>query len=206
MSKYLIISISFNLLLFTFYSYWLGNALKTFFDIKQLMLSPLEVKVLQTKERSNRKPYKRLEKEKKSTNVSIKSEKSTKKRLSKKTKSKELISSLLPQVEREYEVFKKVVTTAEASYSGKKMEILSSRKLVYVPNIKLLKVSYPPSPIEVKITVLPDGRVINAVLIKKSGNPKVDKFVLNLVKNLKFEAINEPIVQEIYLNLKFFLK
>jgi len=86
---------------------------------------------------------------------------------------------------------------------GGKVKISLNRAVVYAPPLKPLRVNYPPSPLEVKVTVLPDGRVINAVLLKRSGNPKVDRTVLNFVRNLKFEPINEPIIQEIYILFRF---
>ena len=53
------------------------------------------------------------------------------------------------------------------------------------------------------MTVLPDGRVINAVLLKRSGNPKVDRAVLRFVRNLRFAPVGEPIIQEIYITFRF---
>jgi len=200
MSRFLIISFALNFLLFTFYGYWLGKALQSAFNPKNFVLPPLEIRVLQTVEKEEEIP-------KKGKRVSLlpsKGKKVVKK--SRKRERRELLSEILPQVEETFRAFKRIITTAKASYGGKKFKITTSRKLVYVPKVQPLKVSYPPSPVEVRITVLPDGRVINAVLLKKSGNPKVDKFILNFVRNLRFERISQPVIQEIYIFLNFSLK
>ncbi len=72
-----------------------------------------------------------------------------------------------------------------------------------MPKIHPIKVGFPPAPAVVKITVLPDGRVINPIFIKRSGNAKVDTAILNFVRNLRFEPINEPIIQEITITFQF---
>ena len=117
-----------------------------------------------------------------------------------------LLEELMPVVKREYETtFKKIVSKAKASLSTEKgkVKLNIDRKVVYVPKIEPIRVEYPPAPVEVKVTVLPDGRVINAVLLKRSGNPKVDRAVLKFVKNLRFAPIGEPIIQEIYITFRF---
>ena len=191
-----------NLLLFTAYSYWVGKALENAFREINRYLPPLvvNIKVLETKPRE--------EKVKHLSTVSLttsKSGKTDKKKIQKEEKKHSLLSELLPAVEREYKtVFRKITSRAKASLSKSgKVKLSLNRKVVYIPKVKPLRVEYPPAPAEVKITVLPDGRVINAVLVKRSGNPKVDRAILSFARNLRFEPINEPIIQEIYIDFRF---
>ena len=191
MVKYLTLSFIINLLLFFLYSYWVGEALRNTFIIHPSLLEPLKVQIKTVLPNHKEKELK------------IKS--SPKVENNKKTSKRSLLSSLLPQVEREYKLtFRKIVSEAKAQVEvGGKVSILSNRKVVYAPPIKPIKVEFPPAPVEVKVTVLPDGRVLNAVLLKRSGNLKVDKAVLEFVQNLRFEPINEPVIQEIYLEFRF---
>lgn len=190
MVKYLTVSLVINLFLFSLYSYWVGSALRNAFSDVEKFLPPLKVtvKVIKIREERNRKEN--------PTKVSSRTPTPPK---------PSLLEDLLPMVEREYQtLFRKIVTKAKASMTkGGKVKLSLNRAVVYTPPLKPLKVNYPPSPLEVKVTVLPDGRVINAVLLKRSGNPKVDRAVLNFVRNLKFEPINEPIIQEIYILFRF---
>ena len=190
MVKYLTVSLVINLILFSLYSYWVGSALRNEFSDVEKFLPPLKVtvKVIKIREERNRKEN--------PTKVSSRTPTPPK---------PSLLEDLLPMVEREYQtLFRKIVTKAKASMTkGGKVKLSLNRAAVYTPPLKPLKVNYPPSPLEVKVTVLPDGRVINAVLLKRSGNPKVDRAVLNFVRNLKFEPINEPIIQEIYILFRF---
>ena len=201
MVKYLTLSFAVNLLLFTVYSYWVGKALENAFREIKEYLPPLvvSVKVEEVKPQA--------QEEEKSAPVSAQTApKSGGKRETKvKPRKPSLLSELMPAVEKEYRsVFRKIISKAEASLSKSgKVKISLNRKVVYIPPVKPLKVEYPPAPAEVKITVLPDGRVINAVLIKRSGNPKVDRAILNFARNLRFAPIEEPIVQEIYIDFRF---
>lgn len=190
MVKYLTVSLAVNLLLFSLYSYWVGSALRNAFSEVEKFLPPLKVTVKVVKIREENK------REENPTKVSSKTPPPPK---------PSLLEEVFPVVEREYQtVFRKIVTKAKASMTkGGKVKISLNRAVVYAPPLKPLRVNYPPSPLEVKVTVLPDGRVINAVLLKRSGNPKVDRTVLNFVRNLKFEPINESIIQEIYILFRF---
>ena len=189
MVKYLTLSLLVNLFLFSLYSYWVGKALQNAFGEVEKFLPPLRVTV----------EVATLKEEPK------KVEKSERVRPQRSASKPSLLKEIFPAVEREYQrVFKKIITKAKANMNkAGEVKLSLNRKVVYAPPVKPLKVKYPPSPVEVKVTVLPDGRVINAILLKRSGNPKVDRAVLNFVKNLRFEPINEPIIQEIYILFRF---
>jgi TonB family protein len=197
MLRFFIISLTFNFFLFTLYGYWLSGVLKQTLEVKKFVLPPLKIKIIKVTEKANQSIGSKAKK--------IFSEKySGRKYLGKRQKQPvELLTPLLKEVSKEVQVFRKIVTKTKAIYKGNKIQMLGSRKLIYVPPVYSLKVSYPPAPVEVKITILPDGRVVNAVLIKKSGNPKVDDFILSFVKNLKFEPVNKPVVQEMYISFVF---
>ncbi len=200
MVRYLTISFVVNLILFSIYSYWVGKALENAFKGTKTYYSPLvvnlKVQKVELKQTNNQR----------GTNAYTSSGKSSKETQKGKTNKKpSLISELIPVVKQEYQlVFKKITSKAQARLSkGGKVKLSTNRKVIYIPPINPLKVEYPPAPVEVKITVLPDGRVINAVLLKRSGNPKVDEAILQFVKNLRFAPIDEPIVQDIYIDFKF---
>ncbi|HIC09592.1 MAG TPA: energy transducer TonB [Aquificales bacterium] len=200
MVRYLTISFVVNLILFSIYSYWVGKALENAFKGTKTYYSPLVVNLKVQKVELKQTNHQR------ETNAYTSSGKSSKKTQKGKTNKKpSLISELIPVVKQEYQlVFKKITSKAQAKLSkGGKVKLSTNRKVIYIPPIKPLKVEYPPAPVEVKITVLPDGRVINAVLLKRSGNPKVDEAILQFVKNLRFAPIDEPIVQDIYIDFKF---
>ena len=200
MVRYLTISFVVNLIIFSIYSYWVGRALENAFKEVKTYYSPLVVNIKVQKVELKHPPSQRGIKV---YSASGKNSRSNQKGgVNKKTS---LLSELIPVVKQEYQlVFKKITSKAQAKLSkGGKVKLSTDRKVVYIPPIKPLKVEYPPAPVEVKITVLPDGRVINAVLIKRSGNPKVDKAILQFVKNLRFAPIEEPIIQDIYIDFKF---
>lgn len=201
MVKYLTISLFFNLILFSLYSYFVGKALQVAFPKIERYLSPLVVRLtaedLKGDFKENRLPLSGSGKTSKPAEVVAKS-KPQKVQTS-------LLSELLPSVKKEYQtLFRKIVSRAKVNLSkGGKVNLSFNRKLLYIPPLTPIEVSYPPAPAEVKITVLPDGRVVEAVLVKRSGNPKVDRTILRFAENLRFAPINQPIVQEIYIEFRF---
>ncbi len=208
MVRYLTISIFINLLLFLAYSYWVGKALENAFREVKQFLPPLVVKVEEIKppEVEKEKGEITLSGENRATAHSEENGKTSPQKVKKAKPKPSLLEELMPAVKREYETtFKKITSRAKASLSTSKgkVKLNIDRKVVYVPKIEPIKVEYPPAPVEVKVTVLPDGRVINAVLLKRSGNPKVDRAVLRFVKNLRFAPVGEPIIQEIYITFRF---
>ena len=206
MVRYLTISLFINLVLFLAYSYWVGKALENAFREVKQFLPPLVVKVEELKPPEVKKEKGEISLSGAETQHTEENEKTAPPKVEKRKSKGSLLEELIPVVKREYETtFKKIVSKAKASLSTEKgkVKLNIDRKVVYVPKIEPIRVEYPPAPVEVKVTVLPDGRVINAVLLKRSGNPKVDRAVLKFVKNLRFAPIGEPIIQEIYITFRF---
>jgi len=111
--------------------------------------------------------------------------------------------SLLPELEKKIrERLKKrkevkQIGEISAVVSKKKVEIkLGSRKLVYVPPPPVFHVKEFPSLVRIKIWVNPEGKVIRAIIIQRSGITEVDEGLLRFTKKLKFEPIDVPEVQE----------
>ncbi|NPA14386.1 MAG: energy transducer TonB [Aquificae bacterium] len=198
MVRYLAISFFINLLLFFVYSYWVSKAINANF-FKGLEEIHLPLKVFIKHEEISAQQL-----EQKNVALKGKEEKSTTER-QKKLSKPSLLTSLLPTVEKEYKtIFRKISLKGRAKLTkGGEIELNLNRKVVYMPKIQPIKVEVPPAPAVVKITVLPDGRVINPIFIKRSGNAKVDTAILNFVRNLRFEPINEPIIQEITITFQF---
>ena len=208
MVKYLSVAFFINLILFSLYSYWISNAMKRLSNLVPKELPPLIVSIKTEKVKFEELKKRNLEK--KRQYVSTVNRNTAKKLTPKSTPPPKpsLIDSLSQEIKKEFSFsYRKVTTKTSATLSkGGKVKLFTKRKLIYIPKISPIEVSTPPAPVEVKITVLPDGRVIKAVLIKKSGNPKIDNLVLNFSKNLRFEPINEPIIQEIYISYNFTLE
>jgi len=197
MLKYFTISFVINLLLFVVYAYWLSTlSTKMFKNFEPL--PPLQVRIVTIQ----KVPFEELKKQKTHQKVRLKSHRRKgQKRVSKPSLIAELSKTVkggfLPLLKRE-----RLYASAKINKEGK-LELNLKRRLVYIPPTGILKVSTPPAPAEVKVTVLPDGRVVEAVLTKKSGNPKVDQFLVNFSKNLRFEPIDEETIQEIYILYNF---
>ncbi len=201
MVKYLALSFFINLILFFLYSYWVGSALQNSFKETYRYLPPLEISV-----KTERVRFEDLKEQKKAQKVVESKAKTTEKvKNSPKKRTVSLLSSLAEEVKKEFKpILSKVKKRASAKVlSSGKVEVNFSRKLLYVPKIEPIVVSNPPAPAVVKVVVLPDGRVIDAVLIKKSGNALLDERLLNFSKNLRFEPINAPVIQEIYIEYSY---
>ena len=184
MLKYLSLSFLINLFLFSLYSYWVGNALLNAFKESAKFITPLVVNI---KTEIETPPKKRAK-----TKGTVKKEEPS------------LLENLMPLVENYKLTFKRIVTKARAELTkGGKVKLLTARKIVYIPPVKPIKVEFPPAPAELKLTVLPDGRVVKAEIVKRSGNLEVDRELLDFAKCLRFQPINEPVIQEIYIEFRF---
>ena len=67
-----------------------------------------------------------------------------------------------------------------------------TRKIIYMPpppNIKV-KIPIPPKSVKVKIWIAPDGSVNNVILLKKTGDPNLDKAIIEYVKAWRFNKVN----------------
>ncbi|RUM28821.1 MAG: hypothetical protein DSY32_03885 [Aquifex sp.] len=111
--------------------------------------------------------------------------------------------SLLPELEKKIrEKLKKrrevkQIGEISAVVSRQKVEIrLGSRKLVHVPPPPVFHVKEYPSLVRIKIWVNPEGKVIRAIIIQRSGITEVDEGLLRFTKKLKFEPVEVPEVQE----------
>ncbi len=201
MAKYLALSFFINLLLFSLYSYWVGSALQNSFKETFRYLPPLEISVKTQKVKFEDLKRQKVEKR------GLKATQSSNKGIKSRTKERKvsLLASLSEEVKKEFRpILSKVKRKASAKISSSgKVEVNFSRKLLYIPKIEPIVVSNPPAPAVVKVVVLPDGRVIDAVLIKKSGNALLDERLLNFSKNLRFEPINVPVIQEIYIEYSY---
>ncbi len=83
-----------------------------------------------------------------------------------------------------------------------------TRKLIYMPpppNIKT-KIILPPKSIKVKLWITPDGRVSNIVLLKRTGDPSLDKAIIEYVKAWRFNKIDSDEVQWAITTIRFKVK
>ncbi|GAB6065780.1 energy transducer TonB [Aquifex pyrophilus] len=157
---------------------------------------PLEVKIVEVKPKKSGGRKKETLK-KKSVKVvkgkGIKVEKKERKEV-----------SILPELEkrirerlRKREELKKEIGEISAVLSKKSVKIKTgSRKLTYVPPPPTFKVEEFPSRVVVKVFVDPDGKVIKALIIQRSGIAEIDNGILKFVKKLRFEKIEESEIQE----------
>ena len=83
-----------------------------------------------------------------------------------------------------------------------------TRRLIYMPpppKIKT-KIILPPKSIKVKIWITPDGMVSNVVLLKKTGDPSLDRAIIEYVKSWKFNKIEKDEVQWAITTIRFKIK
>ncbi|HIQ48070.1 MAG TPA: energy transducer TonB, partial [Aquifex aeolicus] len=119
--------------------------------------------------------------------------------------------SILPELEKrikrklaEREKLKKEIGEISAVVSKKSVEIkVGSRKLVYVPSAPVFKVKEFPSQVKIKIWVNPEGKVIKAIIVQRSGVASIDDKLLRFVKKLRFEEIDTFEVQEGIITFRF---
>jgi TonB family protein len=79
------------------------------------------------------------------------------------------------------------------------------RKIEYMPPPPLIKTRLPAPPrnIKVKIWIAPDGSVQKAQLLKRTGDPLLDKAILSYIYSWKFNSIDKNEVQWAIVNIKF---
>ncbi len=200
MVRYLTLSALINLIFFSLISLLLYGAAKPVERKVEGFLKPLVVSVeIQTPKVVEAKiETRKVEvKEQKPAQKVVKVEKP------KEEEKPSLLEEVLPEVKSTLEAYQRLKTTASVKIKNGKAELKFKRKVVYAPPVQPIKVEYPPSPAVVRITVLPDGRVVSAVFVKRTGIAKVDQAVLNFLKNLRFEPINKPQIQVITVKIEF---
>jgi len=203
MVRYLALSAFLNLLLFSFISYLLYNTNKPLEKRLERVLTPLVVN-LEIKQPQVVKASLELKPEVKTSTAAESSKTELKKQPEKVEKKVSLLKEVFPEVKGYLERYKKVFSTASVRIkNGGKTELNFKRKVTYIPPIKPIKVEYPPSPAVVKIVVLPDGRVVSAVFIKRTGIAKLDRAILEFLKNVRFAPINKMQIQEIKVQIEF---
>jgi len=91
---------------------------------------------------------------------------------------------------------KKEVGTLSAVVTGKEVRIKGgTRRIVYTPPAPELITTEFPSRVRVRIWVSPDGRVIRAILLQRSGNVNIDSILLAYVRGIRFEKVEDQEVQ-----------
>jgi len=211
MLRYLIISSVFNLFFFSLLSLILYHTGELNARLIEKTVTPIVVRLATVQKQEAQLNLSTAGEKSSTTAVSI-NEKTTPKDAGKskpkankpKERKPSLLEELLPQVEKLVRTQRTLAAKASVKINKKgKAELNFNRKVVYVPPVKPIEVSLPPAPAVVKITVLPDGRVVSAVFIKRTGNAKVDEAVIRFLKNLRFEPIKENRIEEITVKVVF---
>ncbi len=90
----------------------------------------------------------------------------------------------------------KKVGSLSAVIVGDKVRIKGgSRKIVYTPEVPELISSEFPSGVRVRIWVSPEGKVIKALLLQRSGNVNIDSILLSYVRGIRFEKVEDQEIQ-----------
>jgi len=81
----------------------------------------------------------------------------------------------------------------------------AARKIEYMPPPPLIKTRLPapPKSVKVKIEIAPDGSVEKVYLLRKTGDPLLDKSILSYLYRWKFNPISSNEVQVAVLTVKF---
>ncbi len=83
-----------------------------------------------------------------------------------------------------------------AVVTGKEVRIKGgTRRIVYTPPVPELISSEFPSGVRIRIWVAPDGSVIKALLLQRSGSVNIDNTLLSFVRGIRFEKVQEQEVQ-----------
>ncbi|MDQ7038464.1 MAG: TonB family protein [Aquificota bacterium] len=93
------------------------------------------------------------------------------------------------QVKKEIGSLSAVVRGGEVKIRG------GTRRIVYTPPLPELVTTEFPSSVRVRIWVSPDGRVVRAVLVRRSGSANIDSVLLSFVRGIRFERVQEREVQ-----------
>ncbi len=112
--------------------------------------------------------------------------------------------SVLAEIQRKVEMRlkerkklqRKEVGTLSAVVTGGEVRIKGgTRKIVYTPPLPDLVTTEFPSSVRVRIWVSPDGKVVRAVLVQRSGSANIDSVLLSFVRGIRFEKVQEMEVQ-----------
>ncbi len=102
------------------------------------------------------------------------------------------IESRLKREKRE----KKEVGSLSAVVTGKEVRIKGgTRRIVYTPPAPELVSTEFPSAVRVRIWVSPEGKVVKALLLQRSGNVNIDNTLLTYVRGIRFEKVRDEEVQ-----------
>lgn len=80
---------------------------------------------------------------------------------------------------------------------------ISERAAVYMPPFPRILSDEPLSPLRIRIWVEPSGVVSKTQIVQRSGSPQVDQKLLEFVKNIRFEAIKENVLQTGIITFRF---
>ncbi len=112
--------------------------------------------------------------------------------------------SVLAEIQRKVEMRlkeqkrpkKKEVGTISAVVKGGQVKIKGgTRRIVYTPPLPELVTTEFPSAVRVRIWVSPEGKVVRAVLVQRSGSANIDSVLLSFVRGIRFERVEEKEVQ-----------
>ncbi len=108
----------------------------------------------------------------------------------------ELEKKIESRLKKQKKKVKKEVGSLSAVVTGSEVRIKGgSRSIVYTPPIPELISSEFPSAVRVRIWVAPDGRVVKALLLQRSGNVNIDSILLSYVRGIRFEKVDDQEVQ-----------
>jgi len=108
----------------------------------------------------------------------------------------QLKEKVLKKVEERRKAVKEVGEIS-AVVKEKGVEIRAgTRKLLSVPPAPTFSVKEFPSAVKVKIWVSPEGKVIKALIVQRSGVAEIDDQLLKFVKKLRFEPVEGGEIQE----------
>lgn len=98
--------------------------------------------------------------------------------------------------ERQRKPQRKEIGTLSAVVSRGEVRIKGgTRRIVYTPPLPELVTTEFPSSVRVRIWVSPEGRVVRAVLVQRSGSANIDSVLLSFVRGIRFEKVQEREVQ-----------
>jgi len=119
--------------------------------------------------------------------------------------------SVLAELERKIESrlkkqkkVRKEVGAISAVVSGGQVRIKGgTRRIVYTPPAPELVSREFPSGVRMRIWVSPEGRVVKALLLQRSGDVNIDNTLLSYVRSIKFERVEDSEVQIGEITFKF---
>lgn len=108
-----------------------------------------------------------------------------------------ILSEVRRRVEKRLtEEERKEVGSISAVVLGSELRIKGgTRKILYTPPAPELVSTEFPSAVRIRIWVDPEGRVIKAVLLQRSGSVNIDNTLLSFVRGFRFEKVQEQEVQ-----------